>query len=122
MFGDFKYLEGFQGRADGGTIVLPALAAGVAEAYVRLPDQPCKFVQLHNWNVGDDTSFTAKGGAGAAGVEDDLQEFFWGFNGKLVGQLFAGRSTEIMPLNNLNQIVCRARPLLTAKVYYTWFW
>ena len=122
MFGNFDYLKDFKGFVDGGSVILPALAGDDPTAVVRLPDQPCKFVQLHNWNTLDDISFTAKGGAGAAGVEDDLQEIFWGVNGKFVGQLFQGRSTEIMPIANLNQIIVRTRPLLAGKVYYTWFW
>lgn len=110
------YIDGFEGRADAGDLILPA------DTIVRLPDQPCRFVQLHNWNVGDDTSLTAKGGAGAAGVEDDLQEIYYGFNGKLIGQIFQGRSSDILPVSNLNQIIVRARPLLSGHVYFAWFW
>ena len=108
--------------ADCGVANLPAEAAGVAAGIIRLPDQPCRLVQLHNWNVLDDPSFTSKGSAGAAIVEDDLLEIYWGVNGKFCGQIFSGRSTEIMPISNLRQIIVRARPLLSAKVYYTWWY
>lgn len=119
---NFFYLENFQGLCDSGTADLPAIAAGLATGIVRLPDQPCRLVQLHNWNVGDDTSFTAKATAGGALVEDDLQEIYYGFNGKFCGQIFQGRSSEIMPINNLSQIIVRSRPAQSGKVYYSWWW
>src|SRR5690349_21168758 len=94
-----KYLEDFKGKAFGSSTIIPA------DVLVRLPSQPCKFAMLSNFNVADVPAFTAKGDVGGNALpEDDLSEIYWGFNGRIVAQLFAGRSTEIFPVSNLNQI------------------
>jgi hypothetical protein len=111
-----NYLDGFKGETGASSIVIPA------DKTIRLPHQPCKFVMLSNWNVGDDTAFTAKAVAGSASlVEDDLQEFYYGFRGRLIAQLFSSRSTELLPVSNCNEICVRARPAASATVYYAWF-
>ena len=114
------YLENFEGIAGASSMAVPV------DKVKRLPSQPCKFVKLFNWNVGDDTAFTAKPTAGAAGlIEDDLQEIYYGFagngGGRLCGQLFSGRETEMLPVSNTDQIVVRARPGSEVTVYYAWF-
>lgn len=107
-------LEDLQGLANCGTKAL----AGHGTLIV-LPDQPCKFAMLSSWTVGVDNSRTAKTGAtastkgsGSAGVE-----IYWGFNGQLFGQLFTGERTEMLPINNLNQICASG----TGQLFYAWF-
>ena len=111
------YLENFEGNANASSVTIPA------DKTVRLPDQPCKFAMLSNFNVLDDTNFTAKPTAGSASVvEDDLQEIYFGFRGRLIAQLFAGRNTELLPVSNLNQISVRCRPAQSGVIYFSWFW
>ena len=110
------YLDDFQGMSGGGVEALGQ------DVIVRLPDQPCKLVKLYNWNVDDTVNLVSKGGAGLAGPEDDLQEIYYGFGSIFIGQIFQGRETDYLPVTNLNQIIVRARPLQTSRVYYAWFW
>lgn len=111
-------LEDLRGIANCGTVTL--LGHGNSNL-VTLPDQPCKFAMLSQWTVGVDNSRTAKTGAtastkgsGSAGVE-----IYWGFNGKLFGQLFTGERTEMLPINNLNQLC--ASGTSGAILFYAWF-
>lgn len=110
-----NYLEDFQGLAQAGSIEVPA------DKVIPLPYQPCKLAMLFNWNVGNDTSFTSKGGGGNL-IEDDQLEYYYGFGRQIIGQLFQSRSTELFPVSNLNQIVVRTRPGSAGRVYYAWFW
>lgn len=116
-----NYLEGFLGLSNAGSVPL------TSDKTVRLPDQPCKFVMLSNFNVLDDTDNTAKPDAGNFAAEaDNQQEIYYGFTagagGRLVGQLFQGQSTELLPVNNCNQIIVRPRKSRTGVLYYAWFW
>ena len=110
------YFDGFQGKANSSSTIIPA------DVKIRLPNQPCRFAMLSNFNVLDAPAFTAKTGAGdPALVEDDLTEIYWGFGGQIAHQLFAGRSTEVFPIENLNLITVRCRPSDSTTVWYSWW-
>jgi len=84
-----------------------------------LPDIPCKYAVISQWTVGSDPARTAKTGASAAteGSGSAGVEVYWGFNGVLAFQLFTGQRTELLPINNLNQISVSGNGVL----YYAWF-
>lgn len=109
-----NYLENFKGIARSGVVSVPA------GDIVRLPDEPCKFVKLSRWNVTDDEQFTSTAES-LTGVGND--EVYYGFDGVLFGQLFPRKETDLLPINNLNQIVlrCPVKVAGEAKIYYTWF-
>jgi hypothetical protein len=116
-----NYLEGFQGLSNSGSVSLPV------DKTIRLPDQPCKFVMLSNFTVLDDMDNTAKPDAGdPLTVIDNQQEIYYGFTsgagGRLVAQLFVGQSTELLPVNDCNQIIVRSRHGNAGVIYYAWFW
>jgi len=87
-------------------------------AGVRLPKQPAKYVILSNWNVANDAAFTRKA---ATDIMEALEEeVYWGFNGVYAHQLFPGRSTELIPVNDLSQICIRSRPSENIVVWFSW--
>ena len=108
-----NYYDNFNGDADASTL---PLTSGQTK---RLPDHVCKFVLLAYWNTTDNEAFTARVGAGTA-PEDSAIECYYGFNGILVGTLFPGRETQLLPINNTNQIIVRA-PKAAAVVRFAWF-
>ena len=111
-----NYLAGFKGVAGASSKIIEA------DVTVRLPDQPCRFAMLSNFNVTDVPAFTPKGDVGANALpEDDLDEIYWGFSGRICAQLFAGRSTEIFPISNLNLITVRCRPSQSTTVWFAWW-
>lgn len=110
------YLSDYEGRSGASSIKV-----GDGELK-RLPDQPCKFAVISNWNVQDVPSFTIKA-TGASGFYDDsADEVYYGFNGIIMGQIMPARSTELLPVNNLNQICVRTRPGDSITIWYAWFW
>jgi hypothetical protein len=111
-----NYLEDFEGVAASSTFPIEA------DKTMRLPDQPCRFVQLFHWNTGDDMSLTRKADIGLLGSsKDDENEVYYGFGQRLCGQLFVGEHTDLIPVKNLNQIIVRTRPSKTATIYVAWF-
>ena len=106
-----------------------------------LPDQPCKFVQIHNWttNIGTVSSggavVVAGGGVTPAaaytptnlaatvlpGDAEDGTELYYGFRGRLCGQIFAGSRSDMIPCTNLNQICVRPGTAGAREVFYTWW-
>ena len=111
-----QYGTGFQGKAFASSTKIPA------DVTMRLPTVPCKFAMLSNFNVQDVPAFTEKSDLGADALpEDDLDELYWGFNGIICAQLFAGRSTEIFPISNLNQISVRCRPSNSSTLWFAWW-
>lgn len=99
-------------------------AAIAADKETRLPDVPCRFVQLHNWTVTDATGLaTVRESALSSQPKDaaDGTELYYGFNGVMSAQLFAGESTPLLPVNNLNQIYARATTGNTGTIRYTYF-
>ena len=112
-----NYLDGFDGNAAGASKEL------TLNKIVRLPDQPCRFAIVSNWSTDDTSTLAEKADAGLPESDlDNLEEIYYGFGGQLIGQLFVGQSTEILPVSNLNQICIRARPGKTGRVYFAWFW
>ncbi len=85
----------------------------------RLPDVPCKYAVLSQWTVDDSLARTVKPGATASSPTSGNagDEMYWGFNGKVFAQLFTGERTEMLRVNNLNQICVKGNGTL----YYAWF-
>jgi len=113
-----KYLENYEGVADAGTEAI------AADATIRLPDQPCRYVMLFNWTVTQVTALTTpKNSALSSSPEAAATgtELYYGFGGKMCGQLFAGSATVLLPVNNLNQISVRAVAGATGTVHYVFF-
>lgn len=109
-----SYLDDYKGQAHGGSM---PLEAGDQK---NLPDNACKFVQLHRWNVTDDEAFTVQN-AGTAPAEADT-EIYYGYEGVIVGQLFASQATALIPVNNTNQITIRIPAKGDdATVFFTFF-
>lgn len=108
------YLENFEGKAGASSIIVPS------DKTVRLPDQPCKFVMLARWNVSNDEAFTIV----SSSVLNTDTELYYGFNGVVCCQLFISQTTQLIPVNNANQIIIRnpAKSGAEAPVYYAWFW
>lgn len=111
------YLSDFQGISDAGSLNV------AADVTVRLPNQPCKLVMLSNWTVADEPTFSPKGTAAFSLPDDadDASEMYYGFNGRIIAQLFAGQSTQLIPVANLNQICVRSTPGSSGVIWYAWF-
>lgn len=108
------YLNDYKGEARSGSILV---ASG---ATVRLPEADCKFVQISRWNATDDELFTT----GGSSILDTDDEIYYGFDGILAHQLFVSQITDLIPVNNLRQIVVRvpAKVAGPITVHYTYFW
>jgi len=92
-------------------------AGGVARL-VNLPDQPCRAVKLSRWNASDDENFTVIG----PDFLDTDNEIYYGFGGEIAHQLFISQGTELLPVNNLNQVTIRVPAKVGAcVVHYSWF-
>ena len=110
------YLSNFEGRSGASSILVPA------DKLVRLPDQPCKFAMLSNFNIQNDSAFTLKA-SGTGGLYQDIgEEVYYGFNGIVIAQLFPAESTQLLPVNNLDQVCLRTRPGDSITIWYAWFW
>lgn len=109
------YLEGYEGKADCSSVLI------AVNASVRLPDQPCKFVRLARWNVSDNEAFTVDA---TANRYEANNEVYYGFKGKLFGQLYMSDTSDLIPVSNLNQITIRSTAKLGAavRVYFSWYW
>ena len=94
-------------------------AVQVTEKMTRLPDMKAKFVILSNFNIEVTANYVNKATGGNL-AEETGNEVFWGFRGIPANQLFMGKSTEMLPINNLNQISVRTRPGKTIMLYITW--
>lgn len=94
----------------------------VIENGARLPNQPCKFAMLSNWNVDDDPSMAFKPVSSDNLVANAGFEVYYGFNGIYVAQLLMGHVTDLLPISNLDQICVRSRPSSTARVWFAWFY
>lgn len=70
---------------------------------VRLPDHPCKAVKLVRWNADSTVAYTLKYAAGTQ-PEDTDGEVYYGFNGQPFAPLFPGRESDLLWVNNTNQI------------------
>jgi len=90
----------------------------VTEAGVRLPVQEARYVLLSNWNVQNNAAFTRKAASDIMEALED--EVYWGFNGVYAHQLFPGRTTELIPVNDLSQICLRSRPSESITIWYSW--
>lgn len=111
---DKFYLNDYKGEARSGSV---AVASG---ATVRLPEADCKFVQISRWNVTDDENFTVSG----ASFLNTNDEIYYGFDGILAHQLFVSQITDLIPVNNLRQIMVRVPSKVAGPVtvHFTYFW
>lgn len=112
------YLEDFRGESGAGTL---AVSDGETK---RLPNQPCRFAILFNWTVQDTSALTSPVAGAASSLPAaaaNSTEIYYGFGGVICAQLFAGYSTELLPVNNLNQISVRQPSGKDAIVRYAWF-
>lgn len=111
MFSD-TYLKDFKGLAD--THIVQITDEGT-----RLDAKPCKFVKISNFNVENiptlPTEFTRE-----AATEGG--EIYFGFGGTPTMQIFAGESSELLPISNLDQITLQARPGATKTIWVTYFY
>ena len=107
------YLEDYKGVAAASSVVVPAGAT------VRLPDIPCKFIQLARWNASDDGNFTVP----SADFLASNNEIYYGFNTVIFGQLFVSQTTELIPVNNANQIrlTVPAKAAGPATIHYVYY-
>lgn len=87
----------------------------------RLPDNPCRFVMLCNWNTDDSTALNYSALSGDNLYENAGFEILYGFNGIVAHQLFASQSTGLLPVKNTNLISFRSRTADRA-LFYTWFY
>lgn len=115
-----NYYDGYQGI--GHSSAMP-LAVGDEK---RLPPHKCKFVRLHRWHTSDDEAFTLD--SGIAGSPDRILEYhekevYYGFDGQQSGLIKLGQSTDLLPVNNTNQITVRlpAKNAAGAVIYFDWF-
>jgi len=84
---------------------------------VRLDeDLTCDAVVISNWNAIDDNEDSyIGGGASLSGSDLSNEEIYWGFNKALAHQLFAGNQTDLIGVNNLNEIYVRSNKNLAGK-------
>ena len=111
-----NFLDDFQGKAAASSIFVP-------ESGVRLPDIPCKFVKLSNWNTANDSVQTVDAASASGSYLDVSKEVYYGFNGIIIAQLFPAQSTEMLPISNLNQVCLQARVGSGGReLWYAWWW
>lgn len=108
------YLDGYEGTGQADSILVES------NTTVRLPYRPCRFVQIFLWNTTNDESFALKS-APAAIASENSEELYWGFGGVLVGQLFTGDKTDLIPVSNTNQITIRKPKGTDTQVYFAWY-
>lgn len=94
----------------------------VSETLKRLPDNPCRFVMLSNWNAADDTALSYSGLSGDSLYENAGDEIYYGFFGVIAHQLYPTQTTGLLPVKNTNMISVRTRPGETRKLFFTWFY
>jgi hypothetical protein len=111
-----NYLENFQGRSGASSI-------DVADGELkRLPNQPCRFVMLANWNVTNTPEFNLEAVAPATIIEESEEEVYYGFNGVLFAPLIPTRTTDLLPVANCDQVCVRSRPTKSRVIYFAWFY
>lgn len=104
-------------------------AVKVDERGVSLPNRPARFVMMSNWNVENNSNFTYKSGTESAGSRAVTEaayggagaEVLWGFRGTYAHQLFAGQTTILIPITNLEDICLRTRPGQSVTIWYSFF-
>lgn len=111
-----NYLADYEGKTGGSSI-------DVGEGGVRLPDQPCKYAMISNWNVlNDAAAFSFHAPSADNLYENSGFEMYYGFNGIYVAQIFPGSNTGLLPVNNLKQICLRTRPGSVLTAWFAWFY
>lgn len=109
------YFDNYLGKSDAGSVL-------VTEGGVRLPNRPCKFVLLSNWNTEHDANLNFKTLSGDGLYENSGDEIYYGFNGIYVAQLFPSQNSGLLPVSNTDQICLRSHPSQSTQVWYAWFW
>ena len=109
------YLEHYIGVANAGSVLATDVEA-------RLPDNPCKYVMLANWNSDITVTQEYFDLSGESLYENNGREIYYGFGGVLCLQLFQSQNSGLLPVNNTNQIVFKARPGQSMHLWYAWFY
>jgi len=109
------YLADYFGIARGGSV-------DATEAIKRLPDNPCKYVMLANWNTTAGSAQAYQALSADSLYENAGYEIYYGFEQSLILQLFPSQNSGLLPVNNTNQICFKARPAATVKLWYAWFY
>lgn len=117
-----NYYDGYQGIGHSSAFQITG-----TDGKKKLPEHKCKFVRLHRWAVGDDQNFSLVNGIMTdtrAILESGNDEIYYGLDNGICGQLFPGRSTDLIPVNNTNQItvfVPTKSATAQVAVHYEWF-
>jgi hypothetical protein len=97
-----NYLDDFEGKGYADSIL-------VTEAGVKLPNTPCKFVKICNWNTNNDSTQSIQAANATGSYIDTGTEVYYGFHGIIAGQIFPAGSTELLPVSNLNEILLQTK-------------
>jgi hypothetical protein len=94
----------------------------VTAAGVVLPNNPCRYVMLCNWNTNTAPALNYSALSFDGLYENSGLEFLYGFNGAYVAQLFPSQNSGLLPVKNTNLICVRTRPGQTRTLFYAWFY
>ena len=94
----------------------------VTEAGVVLPNNPCRYAMLCNWNTDTAPALSYSALSGDGLYENAGFEFLYGFNGVYIAQLFPSQNTGLLPVKNTNLICARTRPGQTRTLFFAWFY
>ena len=94
----------------------------VDENGVVLPNNPCRYVMLMNWNSDESSSLTYLPVSADGLYENTNSEFYYGFRGVYVAQLYPSQSSGLLPVRNTNLICVRTRPGITRRLFFAWFY
>ena len=100
-----------------GEVVCGAMPLSGLTVTKPLPYIKCKYVILSNLTVDDAGAAKAGATASQQGSGNAGVEMYWGFNGKTFAQLFTGGQTDMIRVNNAQQINVRRN----GTVYYACF-
>jgi len=103
----------------------------VTDKGVTLPKRAARFVMLSNWNTdgSSELNFRDDGSnnlASDGGVDMNVSgasglEVIWGFGGTFAHQLFAGQTTPLIPIADLQDVCLRCRTGSQVTIWYSFF-
>ena len=94
----------------------------VDENGVMLPSNECRYVILFNWNADESSSLEYTPVSPEGLYENTEGEFYYGFRGLYVAQLYPSQNTGLLPIRNTNLLCVRTRPGQTRKLFFAWFY
>lgn len=94
----------------------------VTEAGIVLPNNPCRYAMLCNWNTNTAPALEYAALSTEGLYENSGFEFLYGFNGVYVAQLFPSQTSGLLPVKNTNLICVRTRPGKTRTLFFAWFY